>query len=74
MIYEVSEGNYDLYNEVADIAGGGASRFQGGESDDEDRTDSEGMYTSVICHDEYAFSDYDTVESLAAAALPEVVV
>ncbi|MCB9100172.1 MAG: alpha/beta fold hydrolase [Anaerolineales bacterium] len=74
MIYEVSEGRYDLYDEVADIAGDGASRFQGGGSEgseDEDRTDSEGMYTSVICRDEYAFSDYDHVESLAEAALPE---
>lgn len=71
MIYEVSEGNYDLYDEVADIAGDGASRFQSGAGDDEDRTDSEGMYTSVICRDEYAFSDYDNVEALAEAALPD---
>lgn len=77
MIYDVSEGNYDLFDEVAEIAGGGyTSRFQSDDDSDgseEDRTDSEGMYTSVICRDEYAFSDYDTVESLAEDALPEVV-
>ncbi len=65
VIFEVSEGNYETFDLVS-ADSGGASRFQ----DDEDRSDSEGMYTSVTCHDEYAFGDFERAEAEALEKIP----
>lgn len=68
VIFEVTQGNLDILDEISDE--GGFSRFQyqdGGE----DRADSEGMYNSVICHDEYVFGDYDAVEQSLLDDIPD---
>ncbi len=68
LIYDVAEGNFELYDELAAELQGeaGFAKFQDGV----DRTDSEGMYHSVICRDEFAFGDYDEAERLALAEIP----
>ncbi|MEM7346152.1 MAG: alpha/beta fold hydrolase, partial [Chloroflexota bacterium] len=68
-IYDASQGNLDTYDLVAIEAGGGASRF-GRFQDGEDLSDSEGMYNSVTCRDEYSFGDYGRAEGRALSALP----
>ena len=67
VIYEVSEGNYDALDEIAALEG--ASR-QGYQSDGADFSDSEGMYNSVICYDEYASGDYERVEDTVVGTIP----
>ena len=67
-IYEVAEGNMDVLDELAAGSPVSTNRlFQ----DEPDRSDSEGMYNSVICHDEYVFNDYETAEARAVAVLPD---
>jgi pimeloyl-ACP methyl ester carboxylesterase len=69
MIYQVAEDDFELYEELAaDLNWAEASaKFQG----EEDRSDSEGMYNSVMCRDEYAFGDPDLAEQLALAEIPD---
>jgi len=69
MIYQVADDDFELYDELdAELYGEGASaHFQ----DEEDHSDSEGMYNSVMCRDEYAFGDPDLAEQLAVAEIPE---
>jgi pimeloyl-ACP methyl ester carboxylesterase len=68
VIYAVSDGNYDALDEIASGEGFGR-RYQ----DEPDRSDSEGMYNSVICRDEYAFGAYEAAEAaLTAVAPPEI--
>ena len=67
LIYDASEGYFELYEELLDQVGSGASRLQRQEVD---RTDSEGMYFSVICRDEFAFGDYDRAAQAAEATIP----
>jgi len=69
MIYQVAEDDFELYEELAAEFNGEETfaRFQG----EEDRGDSEGMYNSVMCRDEYAFGDPDLAEQLALAEIPE---
>jgi pimeloyl-ACP methyl ester carboxylesterase len=68
VIYAVSDGNYDALDEIASGEGFGR-RYQ----DEPDRSDSEGMYNSVICRDEYAFGNYEAAEAaLTAVAPPEI--
>jgi pimeloyl-ACP methyl ester carboxylesterase len=71
MIYEVSEGNYDDTFKLIVLA---VSRYSAGfqrPNDEEDRNYSEGMYWSVICRDEYTFSDYSRAERHVRAEIPE---
>jgi pimeloyl-ACP methyl ester carboxylesterase len=63
VIYEVAEGNYDAIDEIADSR---FSRFQA-----TDVSDSEGMFYSVMCHDEYAIGDYARVEAAVVGTIPE---
>jgi pimeloyl-ACP methyl ester carboxylesterase len=66
VIYEVYEGNYDALNEIVTGTFSRRTQFQDGG----DRTDSEGMYNSVMCHDEYAFGDYERTEEAVTGRLP----
>ena len=65
VIYEVYEGNTGALDEIDPQAG--FQRYQDGA----DRSDSEGMYNSVICHEEYVFGDYDSAEARLTAAAPD---
>lgn len=69
VIYEVYNGNYDALQEIEAETFSRRTQFQ----DDADRTDSEGMYNSVMCHDEYAFGDYNRTEEAVAGRIPEEV-
>jgi pimeloyl-ACP methyl ester carboxylesterase len=67
VIYAVYDGDMAALDEIAPDGGGSARpRFQDGE----DRSDSEGMYNSVICRDEYVFNDYETVEAAVVGSVP----
>jgi pimeloyl-ACP methyl ester carboxylesterase len=68
VIYEVADGDIGALDEISlDESGFDGRRFQ----EEEDRSDSEGMYNSVICHEEYIFSDYETAEARLVAEAPE---
>jgi pimeloyl-ACP methyl ester carboxylesterase len=67
VIYEVSDGNYDALDEIAEEDGASRYLFQ---SQDDDFSDSEGMYNAVICYDEYAAGDYERVESAVVGTIP----
>ncbi|MCB8926966.1 MAG: alpha/beta hydrolase [Ardenticatenaceae bacterium] len=67
VIYEVSEDNFDALDEISAEEGFARTLYQ----DDEDRSDSEGMYNSVICHDEYALGDYERVETAVVGNIPQ---
>ncbi|MCB8978425.1 MAG: alpha/beta fold hydrolase [Ardenticatenaceae bacterium] len=66
VIYEVSNDNFDALDEISAEDGFARTKYQ----DDEDRSDSEGMYNSVICHDEYALGDYERVETAVVGNIP----
>lgn len=68
VIYDTADGDYDAYSLLAGASG--ASRPY--QRQDDDVSDSEGMNTSVECHDEYAFASLETAES-AAATIPDEV-
>lgn len=63
-IYEVADGNYGVLDEIGFESGYG--RFQSGG----DYSDSEGMYNSVMCTDEYAGGDYERVEETVVGQVP----
>ena len=67
VIWEVANGNYDALDEISTEAAYGRLTYQ---SADEDHSDSEGMYNSVICHDEYVDGDYDRVETAVVGQVP----
>jgi pimeloyl-ACP methyl ester carboxylesterase len=69
VIYEVSDGNLDALDEI--LGDGFARRYQF--QAEVDRSDSEGMFNSVMCHDEFSFGDYDIVEDAVVGQLPEEV-
>lgn len=70
VIYSVAEGDIGALDEIAaDEYGSNRQRFQA----EEDVSDSEGMYNSVICHDEYIFGDYETAEARVVAEAPEAI-
>ena len=71
-IYEMSQGEFETYEIVVADTGGFARSGQ--LQADEDRSDSEGMFTSVTCRDEYAFGDYGRAEARALAELPPALV
>ncbi len=66
VIYEVANDNFDALDEISSADGFARTQYQ----DDEDRSDSEGMYNSVICHDEYALGDYERVETAVIGNIP----
>lgn len=66
VIYEVANDNFDALDEISAEGDFARLRYQ----DDEDRSDSEGMYNSVICHDEYALGDYERVETAVSGNIP----
>ena len=63
-IYDAADGDFDAFFEIGG-GGEGAARFQS-----EDVSDSEGMYNSVICNDEYDETDFDRVEPLVVGSIP----
>ncbi|MCA9925661.1 MAG: alpha/beta hydrolase, partial [Anaerolineales bacterium] len=67
VIYEVAYDNYDALDEISADAGFVRPRYQ---DDGADRSDSEGMYNSVICHDEFATGDYERVETAVLGTIP----
>ena len=68
VIYAVADGDIGTLDAIAtDEIGASRQRFQA----DDDVSDSEGMYNSVICHDEYVFGDYDTAEARLITEAPE---
>ncbi len=67
VIYEVSYDNFDALDEISAEGDFARTHYQ----DDEDRSDSEGMYNSVICHDEYALGDYERVETAVVGTIPQ---
>lgn len=67
VIYEVADGNYGALDEISAEGGFALPRFQ---NDGADRSDSEGMYNSVICHDEFATGDYERVETAVVGTIP----
>lgn len=68
VIYEVADGNFAALDEIGFESGYGRTAYQ---NDDADYGDSEGMYNSVICHDEYALGDYERVETAVVGQVPE---
>lgn len=66
VIYEVANDNYGALDEISTDASYARPRYQGGE----DRSDSEGMFNSVICHDEMAQGDYERVETAVTGNIP----
>jgi pimeloyl-ACP methyl ester carboxylesterase len=67
VIYEVANGNVAALDEIAAEDGSSRGHYQA----DVDVSDSEGMYNSVICHDEYALGDYERVETAVVGNIPE---
>ena len=67
MIYLSYEEDYSFLEEIADeLLGGGFTRLYQAENDG----DSEGMYTSVMCHDEFSFATADQAEDRTADQVP----
>ncbi|MDX1614087.1 MAG: alpha/beta fold hydrolase [Candidatus Promineifilaceae bacterium] len=67
VIDAVANGDIGALDEIDN----GAGAFGPGRTQDEpDRSDSEGMYNSVICHEEYVFGDYEAVEAQVVGAVP----
>ncbi|MCB8982556.1 MAG: alpha/beta fold hydrolase [Ardenticatenaceae bacterium] len=64
-IYEVADGNFAALDEIGFESGYG--RFQSGNGD---YSDSEGMYNSVMCADEYADGDYERAEEAVVGQIP----
>ena len=68
VIYAVAGGDTGALDElVTDESGFARPAAQ----PEEDRSDSEGMYNSVICHEEYVFDDYEAVEARVVAEIPD---
>ena len=59
VIYAVAEGDTSALAEIAADGGFSEKSYQS----EGDRADSEGMYNSVICHEEYSFGDYNYAEA-----------
>jgi len=70
-IYEVSEGNLEALD---DLQEGYYNRFAPHRQDNESIGDSEGMFNSVMCHDEFAFGSYDATETAVSNQIPEEIV
>ena len=70
VIYAIADGNIGALDEISsDDSASDRRRFQA----EEDRSDSEGMYNSVICHDEYIFGSYETAEAKLLAEAPQAI-
>lgn len=68
MIYEVAEGEYEVFEVLAPNAG--IVAYRGRQVLDEDLGDSEGMAYSVKCYEEVPFHDAATTAAHAEADLP----
>lgn len=68
-IYEAYYGNLDALDEISVDSYSRRPGFQ----EEEALADSEGMYNSVMCHDEYIFGDYESVEAAVVGQVPEEV-
>ena len=66
VIYEVANDNYSALDEISEEGSYARPRYQGGA----DRSDSEGMFNSVVCHDEMAQGDYERVETAVVGSIP----
>jgi pimeloyl-ACP methyl ester carboxylesterase len=67
IIYEVADGNYEALAEIGfEMEYGRFPTYR-----DDDYSDSEGMYNSVMCFDEYASGDYERVEEAVVGQIPE---
>jgi pimeloyl-ACP methyl ester carboxylesterase len=69
VIYDVSDGDFESYALLAGSLGFARPQSRP-RQDDEDVSDSEGMNTSVECHDEYAFATIEDAEA-AVESVPE---
>lgn len=69
VIYQVNGGNYEALDEIQTDSFSRRHQFQ----DPADRLDSEGMYNSVMCHDEYSFGDYGRTEDAVTGRVPQEV-
>lgn len=69
-IYGLRDSDYTAFQELDYYAYGGYSLRRQLFSQ-EDYSDSEGMFNSVTCQDEYAFEDYTAAERVVQAAMPE---
>lgn len=70
VIDAVANGDIGALDEIEPTGSGSSGRRY---QEEPDRSDSEGMYNSVICHDEYVFGDYDAVESRLVGTVPEAI-
>jgi pimeloyl-ACP methyl ester carboxylesterase len=68
VIYEVADGNFAALDDIGFESGYRRTAYQ---NDEADYSDSEGMYNSVICYDEYALGDYERVEAAVVGQIPE---
>lgn len=66
MIYDLNAGDVSSYNEAIEIVYGEGFRLR---QDGEDRTDSEGLFNTIICRDEFSFVSFDEAEAQAEAEL-----
>lgn len=73
MIYDASEYDTELFDQVAGAAGSSQVPRSGTlwQADEPDYSDSEGMFTSVVCNDDYAFSDFDAAAADLQDEIPE---
>lgn len=67
IIHDVSEGDYESYGLIGlDEASDYRPR-----QDEVDVSDSEGLYATITCRDDYAFSDFETVEARTEGVIPD---
>ncbi len=69
VIHDAANGDFETFGLAQELAGdgSGASRLY----QDESLEDSEGMYATVMCHDEFVFGDIDAAEAIVTQTLPE---
>ena len=72
VIYEVSEGNYDVMGLIdsGELSGNFSRQPLRQDSDEGDISDSEGMFNAVECKEELPFNDFDEAVE-AAAVIPD---
>jgi len=69
-IYDAYQGDYETMSALVTLnTSNGFSAHR--QSPGEDVSDSEGMFTTVTCHDEYAFEDYVAAEEVVLEQIPE---
>ena len=79
VITDAAEGNLDLFFELEpDIFGMASSNMMGRQlqtlvEDGETDGDAQGMYNSVMCHDEFAFAQLDIADQITQNTVPDQV-